>query len=334
LSDILQYLVSALTIGVIACVLTLGLNVRWGWAGEFDLAYYGFVAIGAYMGAVVVLGNSQQQGPEMTWILGLNQNFVVGLVVAAVSSAILSGLLGAVALRRLRGDYFAITTVAFSQIVIAITIVQTNLWNGYTGLYNIPQPFQDVFDLNSYPYFFFGLSVAILVAVYVILELMYRSPFGRTLRIVREDEFAAAAFGRNVYLVKLKAYIVGGAVAGLGGFLFATYLTAWSPAVWSPFETLLLYTAILLGGQANARGVILGTIVVLVAIPEITRFLPNVPGHPDLFPALHAIVVGLVLLAVLRWRPQGLIPEVRPKDRPRGKSVTRSAAPTAETADV
>jgi ABC-type branched-subunit amino acid transport system permease subunit len=333
---VIEYLASALTIGAIACILTLGLNVRWGWAGEFDLAYYAFVAIGAYMGGVAVLGRSDLPGSG-AWILGLHQNFVVGVLVAMVSSAVVSIALGAVALRRLRGDYFAITTVAFALIVTAIGSQETKLFNAFNGLFGVPQPFQDQFDAFSYPYFFFGLCVAILIVVYVLVELMYRSPFGRTLRIIREDEIAAAAFGRNVYLAKLQAYAIGGAIAGLGGFLFATYLTAWNPQSWAAIETFLLYSAIFLGGQANARGVILGTLIVLVAVPEGTRFLPPVPGHPDLFPALRQVVSGLLILAVLRWRPQGLIPEVRPLDRirSRGPREPRVQARTpVESADA
>ena len=220
------------------------------------------------------------------------------------------------ALRQLRSDYFAIVTLAFALIAAAVISVQnTNLFNGQSGIYTIPQPLSDKFDYFSYGYFYLGFVAIFLLVVYAVLELIYRSPFGRTLRIIREDEIAAEAFGRNVYRAKLKAFAIGGAVAGVGGFLFATYLTAWDPATWSPFEAILLYTAIFLGGQANSRGVIVGVFVALVALPETTRFLPNIPGHPNLYPELHNVMQMLLLLAVLRWRPQGIFPEMRFLDR-------------------
>ncbi len=321
----IQYLISAVSIGALGAILTLGLNIRWGWAGEFDLAFYAFVAIGAYMGGVTTLGPSHLPGGA-AWILGLHQNFIVGIFVAMLSSALVSLAVGAVALRRLRGDYLGITTVAFALIVTAIGQHENKLFNAFNGIYGIPQPFGDSFDAYNYPLFFLGLVLFVLLLVYVGLELMYRSPFGLTMRSVREDEIAAAAFGRNVFRTKLTAYVLGGAVAGLGGFLFSTYLTSWNPDSWNAIETFLLYSAIFLGGQANHRGVLLGTIFVLILVPEGTRFLPAVPGHPDLFPAIRSIVSGLLILLVLRFRPQGLIPEPRPRD------LTRKDRPMAAPA--
>jgi branched-chain amino acid transport system permease protein len=311
---VIDYFVSVLTVGCIGSIIALGLNVRWGWAGDFDLSYYAFVAVGAYLGGVMVLGPSPHL-VDQNWVLGLNQNFLVGLLVAAVSSIAVSIAVGAVALRQLRSDYFAIVTLAFALIAAAVISVQDNLFNGQSGIYTLPQPLSDRFDYFSYGYFYLGLVAVFLIGIYAILNLIYRSPFGRTLRIVREDEVAAAAFGRNVYRAKLKAFAIGGGVAGLGGFIFATYLTAWDPATWSPFEAILLYTAIFLGGQANSRGVIVGVFVALVALPETTRFLPNIPGHPNLYPELHNVMQMLLLLAVLRWRPQGILPEIRFLDR-------------------
>lgn len=326
-----QYLISIFTIGALDAILCLGLNVRWGWSGDFDLAYYAMVAIGAYMGGVTVLPRSHLPGGA-AWILGLNQSFLVGALVAILSTAAVSLLLGSIALRRLRGDYLGITTVAFSLIITAVFTQELKLFNGFNGLYNIPQPFSDQFDAFSYPLVFLIMLVLVLAVVYGLLELLYRSPWGLGLRTVREDEIAAAAFGRNVYTTKLTAYVLGGAVAGLGGFLFATYLTSWNPDTWNTIEVFLLYSAIFLGGSGNQRGVLLGTVVVLIMVPEGTRFLPNVPGHPDLFPAVRGMVSGLLILLVLRFRPQGLLPEKRPRDL-RRKNRRLAAPAVAASSD-
>jgi branched-chain amino acid transport system permease protein len=329
---VIQYIISILTIGALGGILCLGLNVRWGWSGDFDLAYYAMVAIGAYMGGVTVLPKADLPGGG-TYILGLNQSFLVGMVVAMASAAFVSLLLGTVALRRLRGDYLGITTVAFSLIITAVFTQELRLFNGFNGLYSIPSPFADQFDAFSYPLVFLIILLVVLAIVYVVLELLYRSPWGLALRTVREDEIAAAAFGRNVYRTKLTAYVLGGAVAGLGGFLFATYLTSWNPATWNTIEVFILYSAIFLGGSANQRGVLLGVVVVLIMVPEGTRFLPNIPGHPDLFPAIRGIVSGLLILLVLRFRPQGLIPERRPRDLRRKHRPVAAVAAAAAPSD-
>ena len=312
----IEYLVSLLTLTFITGVIVTGLNVRWGWAGEFDLSYYAFVAIGAYLTGVLVGppsgGSNPLVNPPDGWILGLHWPFIPSVIVSMLFTGALSGLLGAVALRKLRGDYFAITTVAFTLIVTAVFSQNFQLFNGFLGIFSIPQPFYNFLhqpDVFTYNLIFLGLCFVCLVVVYVVLEWLFNSPFGLTLRSIREDEQASAAFGRNVYVGKLKAYVIGGMVAGLGGSLYAVYLTAWNPSTWSAIEGFLLFAGIFLGGQANTRGVILGVFIVTILIPEGTRWLPEFQSRPDLYPALRNIVGGLVILAVLRWRPQGLLPE-------------------------
>jgi branched-chain amino acid transport system ATP-binding protein len=115
--------------------------------------------------------------------------------------------------------------------------------------------------------------------------------------------------------MKLKAYVLGAAFGGLAGGLFAAYLSAFNPSAWSPIEAIILYSAVLVGGRGNIKGVILGVAVMIVLIQESTRFLPDVPGYPNVVPALREIVIGTVLVLFLRFRPQGLLPERRYVDR-------------------
>jgi len=225
---------------------------------------------------------------------------------------VVAAMLGAVALRKLRGDYFAITTVAFTFIVTLVFSQNFRLFNGFLGVFNIPQPFYDFLhqpDIFTYNLVFIGLCFVCLAIVYVVTEWLFKSPFGMTLRSIREDEQASAAYGRDVYIAKLKAFVIGGMVAGLGGSLFAVYLSSWNPSAWSPIEGFLIFAAIFLGGQGNVRGVILGVVIVTILIPESTRWLPEFQRRPDLYPALRNIAAGILILAVLRWRPQGIIPE-------------------------
>ncbi len=312
----IDYLTGLLTLTLINAIIVLGLNVRWGWAGEFDLSYYSFVAIGAYITAVLVGPPSGGSNPLVEapsgWILGLHWPFIPSVIVSVIATGAISAVLGAVALRKLRGDYFAITTVAFTLIVTAVFSQDFQLFNGFLGVFNIPQPFYDLLgqpDIGVYNWIFNGLCLFFLIVVYFAQEFLLKSPFGLTLKAIREDEQAAAAFGRDVYLGKLKAFVIGGMIAALGGSLYAVYLSAWNPSTWSAVEGFLLFAGIFLGGQGNARGVIIGIFVVGILIPEGTRWLPEFHDKPDLYPALRNIVSGALILIVLRWRPQGLLPE-------------------------
>jgi branched-chain amino acid transport system permease protein len=320
---LIDYVISLLTLTLITAIIVTGLNVRWGWAGEFDLSYYAFVAIGAYTTAVLVGppsgGPNPLVNPPAGWILGLHWPFIPSVIIAMLVTGALSAVLGSVALRKLRGDYFAITTIAFTLIVTIVFSQNFQLFNGFLGVFNIPQPFYDFLhqpDFFTYNLVFIGICAFFLAIVYVVLEWLLTSPFGLTLRAIREDEQAAAAYGRNVYRAKLKAFVIGGMVAGLGGSLYAVYLSAWNPSTWSPVEGFLLFAGIFLGGQGNIRGVILGVFIVTILIPEGTRWLPEFQARPDLYPALRNIVSGFLILAVLRWRPQGILPERHLRDAP------------------
>lgn len=327
-----NYIVSVLTVGAIFTIFSLALNVRWGWAGDLDLSIFGFVAVGAYTSAVFTVGPAHLPPPD-NYILGLHMPFVVGALAAMGVCGVLAILIGSIALRTLRGDYFAITTLATSLILYAVISQDTPLLDGYQGVFNIPQPFEGTLHLSAQTYddFFFGLCLLIIALLYVVLQFLFKSPFGRALRAVREDEFAAAAFGRNVFALKLKAFVIGGMMAGLGGALFAHYLGVWNPYAWQTSESFLLLGAILIGGIGNIRGVIVGNFFIVVAIQEVTRYLPTIPGHPDSNDALRFILVGLLILAILWWRPQGLIRE--PRDRDAG-SRGPSRLETLESLDV
>jgi branched-chain amino acid transport system permease protein len=128
-------------------------------------------------------------------------------------------------------------------------------------------------------------------------------------RSVREDERAAAAYGRQVFFTKYRAYLFGAALAGLTGGLLAIFIGAFNPSAWTPEELLLIYAAILAGGRGNPRGVILGVFVVYIGFIELTRYLPSPASRPDFGPALRQVLIGLMIILVLRFRPEGIFRE-------------------------
>jgi ABC-type branched-subunit amino acid transport system permease subunit len=309
-----QYLISILTEGAIFGIMALGLNVIWGWSGDFDLAYYGYVAVGAYMTLVLTIGPPTAPAH---YILGLQLPYPLAVVLAVITTMAVGLVVGLIALRHLRGIYFSIVTLGAVYVTYVLAGQYVPLFDGYNGLSGLFDPMGDWFglDYQSYQYFFMGLSLVLFVLVFLFMWRISGSRFGMALRTLREDERAAAAFGRDIYRLKLKGYVLGAGLAGFAGGLFAAYLSAFNPSAWSPVEVIVLYSAVLVGGRGNIFGVVLGVLIMGVIVQESTRFIPEVPGHPQIVLALRGVIIGLVLVLFLRFRPQGLLPERRYVDR-------------------
>jgi len=325
----IDYLVSVLTEGSIFAIMALGLNIIWGWSGDFDLAFYGYIALGAYMTLVLTVGPATS---PTTYILGLSLPFPIAVAIAIICSMLLALIVGAIALRHLRGIYFSIVTLGAVYVLYVFAGQFVPLFNGYNGLSGLFDPMGDFFglDFSTYPFFYLGLCVVVLAVVLVMVTRLSNSRFGLALRSLREDERAAAAFGRDIYVMKLKAYVLGAGIGGLAGGLFAGYLSAFNPSAWSPVETIVLYAAILVGGRGSTRGVVLGVAVMVIGLQEATRYLPEIANQPSFAPAFRLILTGVVLVLFIRFRPQGLLPERRLRDKdPAGKGGAAVATETA-----
>jgi ABC-type branched-subunit amino acid transport system permease subunit len=323
----IDYLVTVLTEGSIFAIMALGLNIVWGWSGDFDLAFYGYVALGAYMTLVLTVGPATN---PTTYILGLTLPFPLAVALAVVSAMVLALIVGAIALRHLRGIYFSIVTLGAVYVLYVVTGQYVPLFNGYNGVSGLFDPMGDVLglDYSSYSFFYLGLCIAVLIIVLLLTTRLNGSRFGLALRSLREDERAAAAFGRDIYVTKLKAYVLGAGLGGLGGALYAGYLTAFNPSAWSPVETIILYAAILVGGRGSTRGVVLGVAVMVMGLQEATRYLPEIANQPSFAPALRLIITGVVLVLFIRFRPQGILPERRFRDKdPAGKGDATAVEP-------
>ncbi|HEY8815910.1 MAG TPA: branched-chain amino acid ABC transporter permease, partial [Candidatus Dormibacteraeota bacterium] len=244
------YLVSVLTEGAIFGIMALGLNVIWGWSGDFDLAYYGYIAVGAYMTLVLTIGPA---AAPAQYILGQQLPYPLAVAIAVATAMAVALVIGSIALRHLRGIYFSIVTLGAVYVMYVFAGQFVPLFDGYNGLSGLFDPMGDWFGLDyfSYQYFFLGLTVVLFVLTYAFMSRVSTSRFGMALRTLREDERAAAAFGRDIYRLKLKGYVLGAALGGFAGALFAAYLTAFNPSAWSPVEVIVLYSAVLVGGRGN-----------------------------------------------------------------------------------
>jgi branched-chain amino acid transport system permease protein len=321
-----MYWVSVFTEAGIFAILALGLDVVWGWSGDFDLAFYGYLALGSYMVFVLSIGKPT---PPVEYIIGWRLPVLLAIVLAVIVVVCVAAVVGAIALRNLREIYFAVTTLGAVSALYLLVENYTPLFDGYNGVYGLINPGQSALDLtyDGYRVFFLVVVLVLLFLCYLLVQRLSRSPFGRMLRSVREDERAAAAYGRQVFFAKYRAYLFGAALAGLTGGLFAIFISAFNPSAWTPQELLVIYAAILVGGRGNPRGVILGTFVVYVGLIELTRYLPSPASRPEFGPAMRQVVIGLMIVLVLRFRPQGLFRERPGLDRGPG-----SAGPALDSA--
>ena len=228
--------------------------------------------------------------------------------------------------------------------ILATTVIgaDTGLFNGDAGLALIPNPLASV-DSSTRGWYYVGLVAIVCVLGYLGLRRFTTGPMGRVLRAVREDEDAAIAVGKGVVKLRLAVQVVGGVFAGLSGALLAGFIGGWSPQSWLYVETLALLTAIIVGGLGNDAGVLVGTVIVPVLILQGVQFLPQIKSAPELTSDLGWIVLGLLTIAFVFTRPQGLIPERRPRYdgsrlQPNGltRSLTRLRArlPASQAATV
>jgi branched-chain amino acid transport system permease protein len=289
-----------------------GLNLQYGVAGVYNFGFIVFQALGAYVAAVLTLGPSSGNGGFQSYIVGASLPFPIPILAAGLVSGLLSLLVGAIALRRLRTDYQAMVMLVLS---VSATLFVTNdigLFNGPAGLALIPRPLSSWVNSNSinWQWLYVGITAVFCLVIYVFVHRVTSSPLGRALRAIRDNEDAAAALGKDVMRMRLFVFVMGNAIAGISGGVLVQFIGAWSPGSWLYVETFVFFTAIIVGGTGNDLGVVLGALLVPVAFNEITRYLPQI-GRPGLIDALQWIVIGLLALVFLWFWPRGVIPERR-----------------------
>lgn len=303
--DILAYaaffLVTALTYGIIC----LGLNVQWGQTGLFNVGVAGFVAIGAYVSALLTT-------PETAGRFGgFGLPVWFGWIAAMVVSGAAAALIGAITLR-LRADYLAITTFG---IAIAIQLVALNaetLTGGPFGIGFIPRAFG---GLEDRPIIFNLANLALVGTVtallYYALERLVRSPWGRVLRAIREDEAAALSLGKNANLFRIQAFALGSAIMGLAGAVQAHFIGFIAPENYISTLTFQVWAMLIIGGSGNNRGALLGAVLVWglwsVTGAMLAAFVPG--EYQARAAALQIVLIGVALAALLVLRPRGLLGE-------------------------
>jgi branched-chain amino acid transport system permease protein len=275
-----DYYRDILTLTGMYIVLALGLNIIVGQAGLLNLGYVAFYAVGAYTYAIL----STQ--------LGLS--FWPGLFVGALTAAAAATLLGYVTLR-LRGDYFAIVTLGLGEITRIVLNNWVSLTGGPNGISQIGRPMIGGHVLSSTLEFYYLIFLIVAVTIYAVNRLMF-SRIGRAWIAIREDEVAAEAMGINTFRLKLLAFVLGSAWAGLAGVFFAAKMAFVSPESFTFFESVMILCMVVLGGMGSISGIILGAFL-LIALPEVFRD----------FQDYRMLAFGAALVLMMIFRPQGLL---------------------------
>jgi branched-chain amino acid transport system permease protein len=289
----LPYLVTiAIMIGIYG-LLTLGLNLQYGYTGLINFGHVAFFAIGAYTSALLSLAGYP---------------IALGMASGTALAFLAAYPLGLLCLR-LRADYLAIVTLSFSEIIRTILISEEWLTKGTQGLAGIPRPFSFLPRGEADLAYLALVAAAVVVGILFIWRLSH-SPFGRLIRAVRDDEDAVRAVGKDPARLKVKTLMLGAAFAGLGGAFYAHYVSFISPEQFIPLVTFYVWIAMIMGGAGTISGAIVGSSLLLFFL-EGSRFLRDiVPMVSEVqMASLRLAVVGLGLVLFMIYRPQGLIPD-------------------------
>ncbi|MFB4203752.1 hypothetical protein KBTX_04040 [wastewater metagenome] len=306
LSGLSAYLVSFLTFAGIYAVLALGLNMQWGFTGQFNIGVAGFFAVGAYTTAILTTPGSP------AYLGGFGMPFLVGLAGAVITSSIIGVIIGLIT-ARLRTDYLAIATIGIAEIIRLFLKNEDWLTNGVRGIAAVQRPFAGT-ALDS-PLTYLLVVALFVVGVYFLVERAYVSPWGRVLRAIRENEPASAAAGKDIARFRLQAFVAGSAIMGLGGGLYAHFFGFVSPEAFRPlYGTFLIWVMLIAGGSGNNRGAILGAVIVWglwSGTEMLTGMLPS--EYSTQAAALRVLLIGALLQVILVTRPEGILPEKAPR---------------------
>jgi branched-chain amino acid transport system permease protein len=280
-------------------LLVLGLNLQYGFAGLVNFGHVLFFAVGAYtVGIVAAVDPFAGIGLALPWPLAL--------AASVVTAGIVGGIIGVTTLR-LRDDFLAIVTLAAAEIFHDLTANFTSITGGDTGLLGIPQPIAEAAPSNDNTmvatFLIFG---AVLLGGYAVVQRLTSAPYGRVLRAIRADELVTETVGKNVFVYKLQAFIYGAVLAGFVGGLFALYNGTVAPGFFTLNVTVILWIGMLLGGPANNRAVLVG-LAIIMSLQLVTRFMMDAsPVSQDQFASLRLILIGLILVVIVRYKPEGI----------------------------
>jgi branched-chain amino acid transport system permease protein len=290
---VINYLTFVLTIAGIYSLLGLGLVTIWGQGGMVNLGLVGFFALGAYASALLTSSG-----------VPIGLGWVAGAVLAGAAGVVLT-----LVTRKMSGDYLAIVSLGFAEVIRLFATNEIWLTKGSDGISGIRAPYKDVLGDAYGPAYLVLVWTTVLLAAWVLTRIL-RSPYGRAMRAVRDDEQVAAVAGKSTMSLKVKTFFVGAALSGLAGAVYAHLTSYIAPDGFVPLLTIYIFLAVTVGGYTRVKGAVIGALVV-VTLLEATRFAAaTIPGlNAVQIASLREIVIAVTLIVVMQLRPQGLLKE-------------------------
>lgn len=284
---------------VIYGMLVLGLDLQYGHTGLVNFGHVAFFAVGAYATAMMAAQDTFSG-------IGLGYPWPLALLVGVIAAALLGVVVSATSIR-LRDDFLAIVTLATAEIFHSIFVNFEGIFGGNVGILGVPRPIAGlVGDTDTRVVATLLVLGGITLITLATVTRLTDAPYGRVLRAIRADELVTRSVGKSTITYKTQAFVYGAALAGLAGGLFALYNGAVAPGFFTIQVTVTVWIGMLLGGAANHRAVLAG-LAIIMGLRLVSRFgLSVTPVSGDVFAALRLVVVGLILVAVIRFRPAGI----------------------------
>ncbi|WP_312815838.1 branched-chain amino acid ABC transporter permease [Sedimentibacter sp.] len=279
-----NYILHILILLGVYVVLGVSLNVVAGVTGELDLGHAAFFGIGAYASSL--------------FVINIFDNFWIGMILAGLISLLFGLILGIPSLR-IRGDYLAIVTLGFNEIIRYVLLNMQSITNGPMGIKGIPSPTIFGYTLNTKQQMFYLIWILVIITC-VVMNRMSNSRFGRTLVAIREDEIAATSLGINTGKYKIWSFAITAAFAGIGGSFFAHYMNFINPNNFTSNESILILCMITVGGRGSIIGSVIG-VAILFLLPELLRPIAD----------YRMLIYGILLVLMMVFKPKGFWPEKR-----------------------
>jgi len=281
-------------------LLVLGLNLQYGFTGIINFGHVLFFGVGGYATAMLV-------APESARGIALGLPWPIGLAGAIIAAALVAGIVGFASLP-LREEYVAIATLAAAELFTDVTANLPSITGGAIGYVSIPQPI-NIWAGGHYGTFLTStllVMIGVLSFGYVVFRRLTDGPYGRVLRAIRADKEITDTIGKHVFRYEMEVFVFAAIVAAIAGSIYALFIGAAAPGLYTADVTFLLWIGMLVGGAGNHRGVLAGLGIVM-AFELLTRFLNDLPYYTSQqFGALRLAMIGLLLIVIVRYRPEGI----------------------------
>ena len=290
-------LIAVLTFGCLFSVLTLSLNLQYARGGMINFGTVAYFAAGAYAYAIVT-----QEPPSGLdqYLFGFDGPWWLGFLVAGVAAAAFAVLTGWPTLR-LRGEYLALTTFAFAEVLHSFLLNERRIGNGSVGMANIDRPDTSWAGVPE-SYVFAAAALLLMIATIIIYRRILVSPYGRAMDAIRDDEIAAEAVGKDVARMRFEVFVISAIPIGFAGALYAMITTLVSPDLFTAEVTFFVWIALVLGGERTMLGAILGTMA-LVMFQEVVRGIPfETVRSAQIAASVEHMLTGAIFVMILRWQ--------------------------------